>query len=135
MSYIQVLKQLLKDFKKEIWNFKFYLTIIIWIVTVLIWSSEPFFTSKAISYNETYINTKTINEHSIMIFFVLWILFIITNSITRYIFRYSFIAKNTLNYYINQSKKYKQKIIYMSEWAYLSKKSWGFLIDDLNEFL
>ncbi len=125
MSYIQVLKQLLKDFKKEIWNFKFYLTIIIWIVTVLIWSSEPFFTSKAISYIETYINTKTINEHSIMIFFVLWILFIITNSITRYIFRYSFIAKNTLNYYINQSKKYKQKIIYMSEWAYLSKKSWG----------
>lgn len=83
-----------------------------------------FFTSKAISYVEDFIKTWKLNQKTILVFFILWVLFIITNSLVRYIFRYIYIEKNILNYYINQSKKYKQNIIYMSENAYLNKKSW-----------
>lgn len=125
MKYTKVFKKLFLDFKKSIWNFKFYTTIFIWIVTVIIWSSEPFFTSKAIFYVENFIKTWEINEKTIIIFFCIWIIFIILNSIVRYVFRYFFVEKNAINYYINQSKKYKQKIIYMSESAYLNKKSWS----------
>jgi len=124
MKYIKTLKKTLQEFKKYIWNFNYYWVIIIWIITVLISSSEPFFTSKAISYVENYVKNNNLNENEIFIFFSIWIIFIITNSIIKYIYRFIFIERNTIRFYIYQSKKYKENIIHMSENVYLNKKSW-----------
>ena len=124
MTYFQVLKILLLDFKKYIWNINFYSIIFFWIITVIIWSSEPFFTSKAIYFIENFIKTWNIDQKTLIIFFSIWIIFIITNSLVRYFYRFKLADLNALKYYINQSQKYKQNIIHMSESAYLNKKWW-----------
>ncbi|MDD3302815.1 MAG: ABC transporter ATP-binding protein [Candidatus Gracilibacteria bacterium] len=123
MKYIETLKKSLQEFKKYIGNFNYYGVIIIGIITVLISSSEPFFTSKAISYVENYVKNNNLNENEIFIFFSIWIIFIISNSIIKYIYRFTFIERNTIRFYIYQSKKYKENIIHMSENVYLNKKS------------
>lgn len=124
MKYTQVLKKLLLDFKKYIWNINFYSIIFFWILSVIIWSSEPFFSAKAISFIENFIKTWVIDKKTLVLFFSIWIIFIITNSLVRYFYRFKLADLNALKYYINQSQKYKQKIIYMSESAYLNKKWW-----------
>ncbi len=124
MTYFQVLKILISDFKKYIWNLNFYSIIFFWILTVIIGSSEPFFTSKAIYFIENFIKTWNIDQKILILFFGIWIIFIIINSLVRYFYRYRLADINALNYYINQSQKYKQNIIYMSESAYLNKKWW-----------
>ncbi len=124
MTYLKVLKILLLDFKKYIWNINFYSIIFFWILSVIIGSSEPFFSAKAISFIENFIKTWNIDQKTLVLFFSIWIIFIITNSLVRYFYRFKLADLNALKYYINQSQKYKQKIIYMSESAYLNKKWW-----------
>ncbi|MFA5916600.1 MAG: ABC transporter ATP-binding protein [Candidatus Gracilibacteria bacterium] len=122
MKYTQVLKKLLLDFKKYIGNINFYSIIFFGILSVIIGSSEPFFSAKAISFIENFIKTGVIDKKTLVLFFSIWIIFIITNSLVRYFYRFKLADLNALKYYINQSQKYKQKIIYMSESAYLNKK-------------
>jgi hypothetical protein len=49
--------------------------------------------------------------------------FIVVNSIIRYIYRYYFVDVFAMKYYIYHAQKYKEKVIRMSEMAYLNKKS------------
>lgn len=125
MKYLNTLKTLLKDYKKNIWKLRYYSTLFIGLLAVIISSSEPFFTAKAISFIENYIKSWLFNENSIILFLITWVVFIIVNAIIRFIFRYFFIEKNTIKYYMMKSNKYKENIIYMSENIYLNKKSWS----------
>jgi len=124
MTYTQVFKKLMLNFKNYIWNFKFYSFLIVWIISTIVWSTEPFFTSKAIFYIENFIKTWDLNKDVLIIFFVLWIIFIVLNSLIKYLYRYYFVELNNLDYYIDLSKRYKQNILYMSESEYLNKKWW-----------
>lgn len=125
MTYFQTLKILLKWFKNYIWNFRFYLFISIWFFVTIIGSVEPFFISKAISYVENYSKTWDINTKYVINFFIFWILFIIISALIRYYYRFYQVEKNIIKYYIDEAKRFKEKILYMSEWAYLNKKWWS----------
>lgn len=124
MHYYNTLKKLLKKYKNYIWNYKFYTIFFVALIMILISSSEPFFTSKAVSFVEKFIQTNEVNTDSLILFFSLWIAYIIINSFVKYFYSYYLIEKNTIDFYINESKNIKEKVIYMSEKSYVNKKSW-----------
>lgn len=123
MHYFDTLKKTLTWFKKYIWNLKFYSIFFFALIMVLVSSSEPFFTSKAVSYIENFIKYWNFDSDKLILFFIFWIVFIIVNSILKYLYRYYLLEKNSLEFYISESKRFKEKVIYMSEKAYINKKS------------
>lgn len=125
MTYFQILIRILKDFKDFTWNPKFYLMVFVLLLTTILGSSEPFFGAQLIKYIEWYFQNQTIIFDQILIFMWIYMGFIVVNSIIRYIYRYYFVDVFAMKYYIYHAQKYKEKVIRMSEMAYLNKKSWS----------
>lgn len=124
MTYLQVLKRILIDYK----NFNkigFYMIIIVWTITTLIATIEPFFAATWIWYIEEFMQTWNIDSKMLTIFFWVWIWYIILNSAVRYYYRFYLVDINTLNFYIKYSKIYKDKILSLSQWIFLEKKPWS----------
>lgn len=124
MTYLQVLKKIISDYKKFN-SKKFYLIIFFWILTTLLASIEPFFWANWIQYIENFIKTWVIDKKQLIIFFIIWIWYIILNSLVRFYYRYNLVDKNTLSFYIKYSKLYKDKILSISQWVFLNKKPWS----------
>lgn len=124
MTYLQVLKKIISDYKKFN-SKKFYLIIFFWILTTLLASIEPFFWANWIQYIENFIKTWIIDKQQLIIFFIIWIWYIILNSLIRFYYRYNLVDKNTLSFYIKYSKLYKDKILSISQWVFLNKKPWS----------
>lgn len=124
MTYLQVLKKIILDYKKFN-SKKFYLIIFFWILTTLLASIEPFFWANWIQYIENFIKTWIIDKQQLIIFFIIWIWYIILNSLIRFYYRYNLVDKNTLSFYIKYSKLYKDKILSISQWVFLNKKPWS----------
>lgn len=123
MTYSETLKKLLNTFKKFIWNKKFYFLVFVWFITTIIARFEPLFAAKIISYIENFIKNWVFNTNEVIIFFIVWIWYIIINSLIRYYFRYSLVAETDLYFYTNQANIYKDKILRMTELEFLNKKS------------
>lgn len=124
MTYLQVLKKIISDYKKFN-SKKFYLIIFFWILTTLLASIEPFFWANWIQYIENFIKTWIIDKQQLIVFFIIWIWYIILNSLIRFYYRYNLVDKNTLSFYIKYSKLYKDKILSISQWVFLNKKPWS----------
>lgn len=124
MTYLETLKKLLTSFKNFIWKKKFYFLIFVWILTTIIAWFEPLFAAKVIAYIENFVKTWTYNQNEIFVFFTIWIVYIIMNSLIRYFFRYHLVDKNALYFYTHMSAVYKEKVLNMTELEFLNKKSW-----------
>lgn len=124
MTYLETLKKLLHTFKKFIGNKKFYFLIFVWLITTFISRLEPLFATKVISYIETFVKTGIYNVKEITIFFVIWIWYILLNSLVRYYFRFYLVDKSALYFYTHISAVYKEKVLNMTEAEFLNKKSW-----------
>lgn len=123
MTNKEVLKTIISNFKKFIWTRKFYFLVFVWLSTTLIAWIEPIFAAKVIAYIENYVKNWNFNQNEIIIFFSIWIAYIIVNSLIRYFYRYNLIDKNALFFYTDESSKYKEKILGMTELEFLNKKS------------
>lgn len=126
MTYFETLKKLILDFKLYVWNFKFYLMLIVGTIATFLASIEPFFAAKWIWYIENYIKTWILDTKTLYIFFGIWILYILINAILRFYHRFYLIDVNALKYYVEKSQIYKDKILNVSQWVYLEKKWWTF---------
>lgn len=124
MSHKEILKKVLSNFKNFLGNKKFYFLIFICFLTTSIARFEPIFAAKIIWYIEDFIKNWTYNQNEIIIFFIIWIIYIIINSIIRYFFRYNMIDKSALLFYTNQSNIYKEKVLNITEREFLNKQSW-----------
>ena len=124
MTYLETLKKLLHTFKKFIGNKKFYFLIFVWLIPPFISRLEPLFATKVISYIETFVKTGIYNIKEITIFFVIWIWYILLNSLVRYYFRFYLVDKSALYFYTHISPVYKEKVLNMTEAEFLNKKSW-----------
>ncbi len=123
MTYFQILTRIFKDFKKYIGNTKFFFLIFVLILTTFLWSLEAFFGAKMIQYIEEYFQNNTLFINEILIFLCIYVIYIIFNSILRYYYRYYLVGIHSLKYYTYHALTYKEKVLYMSEFAYLNKKS------------
>lgn len=124
MSYFDTLKKLILDFKLYVWNFKFYLMLVIGTIATFVASIEPFFAAKWIGYIENYIKTGILESKTLYVFFALWIWFIILNAVLRFYHRFYLVDVSSLKYYVEKSQIYKDKILHVTQWVYLEKK-WG----------
>lgn len=126
MTYWQTLKQMILDFKKYIWNTKFYTIIILSIIITFSWVIEPFFASKAIYYVENYIKYWELFKDEIIKFFIIWWFYIIIFYISKFIYRFYLIDLNILKYYVEIENFYKDKILNITQAKFLEKKWWSF---------
>lgn len=124
MTYLQVLKRVLHDYK-NFNKFWYYMIVVFWIITTLLASIEPFFWAKWIEYIEKFIKDWELDLKALYIFFWIWIGYIILNSLIRFYYRFNLVDINTLNFYIKYSKHYKDKILSISQWVFLWKKPWS----------
>lgn len=125
MTYFEILKKILKNFKAYTGNTKFYTLVFVLFITTILGSSEPFFSAKLVEYIEKYLKNSNFILAEIWIFMAIYMAFIVINSVIRYIYRYYLVDIFTLKYYIHHSQIYKEKVIRMSEIAFLNKKSWS----------
>ena len=124
MTYFETLKKLINDFRLFVWNIKFYSIFIVWTFVSLILSFEPFFASKAISFVENYIKTWWLNVKDLIIFFAIWWAYIIFSYFFKFFRVHYFIDIQNTKYYSFIWKKYKERLIRMSEKAFINKKWW-----------
>lgn len=126
MTYLEVLKRLIKEFRDFIWYKKLILIMVVWIITTIIASLEPFFWATWIWYIEDFLVDWNINTQVLVYFFAIWFWYIIINSFIRYYYRYHLIDVNALKFYVYNTKKYKDKILNITQWVFLEKKWWKF---------
>lgn len=123
MTYAETLKKILESYKNFTWTRKFYFLVFVWLITTIIARFEPLFAAKIIAYIENFIKNWVFNTNEVIIFFIVWIWYIIINSLIRYYFRYNLVAETDLYFYTNQANIYKDKILRMTELEFLNKKS------------
>jgi hypothetical protein len=58
MTYFQILKKILKNFKAYTGNTKFYTLVFVLFITTILGSSEPFFSAKLVEYIEKYLKNS-----------------------------------------------------------------------------
>ncbi|MDD5769923.1 MAG: ABC transporter ATP-binding protein [Candidatus Gracilibacteria bacterium] len=126
MTYGQVLKTLILDFKKFIGNFKFYLIIVLSIIITISGSIEPFFASKAISYIENYLKNGNILINQIVNFFIIWVIYIISFYIIKFFYRFYLVDVNALKHYVKIENFYKDKVLNITQAKFLEKKGGSF---------
>ena len=122
MTYFQILKRLIWDFRNFVGKTKFILIITFWLITTFIAAIEPFFASNAIKILQQYIEDKKLDLNYIFYFFLWWMIFIIINSLVRYFYRFNLVDVSALKFYVEKAKYYKDKILTISQWVYLEKK-------------
>ncbi|MDD5212810.1 MAG: ABC transporter ATP-binding protein [Candidatus Gracilibacteria bacterium] len=123
MTYAETLKKILESYKNFTGTRKFYFLVFVGLITTIIARFEPLFAAKIIAYIENFIKNGVFNTNEVIIFFIVWIGYIIINSLIRYYFRYNLVAETDLYFYTNQANIYKDKILRMTELEFLNKKS------------
>jgi hypothetical protein len=68
MTYFEIFKKIISDFKQYIGNQKFYLMVFVLLLTTILGSSEPFFGAKMIEYIENFFQNQTSSFNHVMIF-------------------------------------------------------------------
>lgn len=126
MTYNEILRKMIGDFKLFLNNKKFYSIVFLSIFITFFWAIEPIFASKAILFLEKYLSWENIILKNIYIFAWIWIFYILSFYLAKFIYRYYLVDKNALIHYVEIENFYKDKILYITQAKFLEKKWWSF---------
>lgn len=130
----QIILKLLSIFKDSIWTKKYYLVFIVGFMTSIVSILEPFLFIKIINYIEIFYKTWVFEMSDLLIYILYWWLFLVFYLWLTYINRYYFVDKSNIKYYVHVFEKYSKKILWITYWDFLSKKSWE-LYSRLNKWI
>jgi len=114
----------IQSFIEFLWKKKFYFMLLFWVITSAVALSETFMAARVIGLIEEYIKNWDIVSWKIFSYNVQWGIVVFVSICLQYIYRYHFVDKNILDFYVNNLQTTAQKALSIPYWKYLQKKSW-----------